>query len=295
MGHDVRAQDADGGGRQVVRVYRHTAGEDQKVRALMQEFLCLRGDHVQIVVADGHAQNLSGILLHFRPDHRLKFVLDAAGIDLGAGNDDTQLLLLIGPQIQQLLLRAELLCPENLLLLGDEGHDAHGCQPCTGLHGVVVRQRGDGDVADGVDALQKRRVHTEHTAFIGHQEHLALGGGGVVGTLHGSHGGHAQGRVLLMDLPCIILPHENRALSQIQQGGNILLGDHMAPLVGRALKAVAHGGNVMAQGHTDSVFHSDFFHIINPFSRVPAGSGPLPAGTTAITLLPIILLTTTLP
>ena len=114
-------------------------------------------------------------------------------------------------------------------------------------------------------------------------------------TLHGSHGGHAQGRVLLMDLPCVFLPHENRALSQIQQGRNVLRGDHVAPLESRALKAVAHGGDVMAQSHADSIFHSDFFHIINPFSRVPAGSGSLPAGTTAITLLPIILLTTTLP
>ena len=218
-------------------------------------------NHVQVVVADGHAQDLAGILLHFGPYHRLEFVLNAAGVDLGAGDDHTQLPGLVGLQLQELFLPTQGLRLDDLRFLGDQGDDAHGGQPCAGFHGIVIRQGGDGDIADGVHRPQQLRVHPQHAPGVGHQQHLALGGLGIVGALHGSHGGQTAGTVLLVEFPCVFLPDKHGPLAQIQKLRHVFLGDDMAAAEGCALEAVAHGGNIVAQGEADGLFDIDFLHV----------------------------------
>ena len=154
MGDDLRPQLTDSCGGQVVRVHTHTAGEDQKICPIFQMCLCRAHDHIQIVVADGHAQNLRRVLLHLRPDHRLELVFNSAGIDLGTGDDHADFLGFVGPQIKKLFLSTQPLRFQNLGFLGHQGDNAHGSKPCADFHGIVIGQGADGDVADGVDLPQ---------------------------------------------------------------------------------------------------------------------------------------------
>ena len=150
MGHDLRAQGADGGGGQVVRVHAHAAGEDQQVRPLLQQRPRLSGEHVQVVVGKLHAHDLAGIFSQLPPRHGLEFVLNAPGVDLAAGDDDARLFRPVGQQIQQLFAFAEGFQLRDLRLLRHQRDDAHARQPRPRRHGVVVRQGGDGDVPDAV-------------------------------------------------------------------------------------------------------------------------------------------------
>ena len=277
MRDDVRAQRADGARRQVVRVDGHSAREDQEIRARVEILLRRAGDHGKVVVADRHAEDLGGIVLHLRADDRLKLVFDPACVNLGAGNDHAELSRLVGPQVKELSAPAQRLGALDLRLLRHERHDAHGRKAVARLDGEVVGQGRDRQVADGVDLAQQLRVHAQHPALVRQQKHLALGRGGVVRELHGCHRRHAQRGVLLVDFAGVVLPDEDRPLAEIEQLRDVLLRDDVTALERGALEAVAHGGDVVAEGHADGVFNVDLFHIQQSFHRkgISAVSGRL--------------------
>ena len=85
---DLRAEAADGRGREIVRVDGHAACKDEEIRSLGQIPLRCVHDHIKVVIADGHVENFAGIVRELRPDDRLKLIFDPARVDLGAGNDD---------------------------------------------------------------------------------------------------------------------------------------------------------------------------------------------------------------
>ena len=129
MGDHLGPTAPDGGGGQVVRIHRHAAGHDNQLGALIQIILDGPLDHGQVIIAECTAQHLGAKGLQLPAYHRLKQVLDAAGIDFAAGDNDAHLLLPVGQQLQQgpPALPAQLLGLADLLLLGDQRDDAHTC------------------------------------------------------------------------------------------------------------------------------------------------------------------------
>ena len=113
--------------------------------------------------------------------------------------------------------------------------------------------------------------------------------------LHGGHRGHAQRAVLLVDFARVLLPDEHSLFADVQQLLDVLLADDVAAPERRTLEAVHHLGDIVAERPADGLLDRNLFHSTNPFSTVPAGSGPLPAGTMAITSQPMVLESTTLP
>ena len=81
MCNNVCPEGTDGGRRQVVRIDRHAAGEDQEIGTFVQELPGSRDNHVQIIVTYCNAKDLRRIPLHLGADNRFEFILDSAGID----------------------------------------------------------------------------------------------------------------------------------------------------------------------------------------------------------------------
>ena len=196
---DLRAELPDGGGREVVRVDGHAAREDQEIRALGQ--IALRGvdDHIEIIVADRHAEDLARIVRELCPHDRLKLIFDPARVNFGAGNDDAGFARMIGPEIEQLFSLTEALGLEDLRLLRDERNNAHRGQPVARLDGEMIRQRGDREVTNRIDLVQKRRIDAEHAARVRHQQNFSLRRLGIMAALDLRHRSHAPRGVLLVD------------------------------------------------------------------------------------------------
>ena len=185
-------------------------------------------------------------MLHFCPHHRLELILDSAGINLRACDDNTDFPMLIRFEFNQFSVSAQFLCTKNLLLLRHQRNNAHGGKPCPLLHRVMVTQRADGDIPDGIDLPQKLGVHTEHSSFVSKEENLTLRRLGIVSAIHRSHCSHTQRCFLLMDFTRVLFPDEDCFLADVQKLRDILLGDNMTALESGAFKTVTHGCDVMA-------------------------------------------------
>ena len=186
--------------------------------------------------------------------------------------------MLIGAQVKELFLCAQLLGLDDLRFLGHQGNDAHGGKPGAFFHGIVVRHGGNGDVTNGIDPAQQLGVHPEHTSAVGKEQHFSLGRLRIVGAFHLGHGCHPSCAVILVELSGIFFPDKHGAFANVQHMLDILFPDDMAPFEGNAFEAVVHLRNIMAQRHAYSVFYIDFLHRCYLVSISPAEAAGLAAG-----------------
>jgi hypothetical protein len=110
----------------------------------------------------------------------------------------------------------------------------------------MIGQRTDGDIADGIDPIQKLAVYPEHAALVSNEQHLPLGWLRIMCTFYGRHGRHSSGAVILMDFTGMFLPDENMLLANTKHMRNISRLNNMAPLEGNTLETIIHFGDIMA-------------------------------------------------
>ncbi len=151
VGQDARAQSGDGSRCQIIRIYGHAAGKDQKIGAGFKLSPRCLTDHFNIIVAEGDIKNPARVFPQLLSQHRPETVGDSAGIHFGPGYDHADSSLMIGLERQQIFFAAQRFGTKNLLFLGYQRHDPHGRQRHPRFCGVMVRQRGDRQVADGID------------------------------------------------------------------------------------------------------------------------------------------------
>ena len=168
----------------------------------------------------------------------------------------------IGFQVQQFSFRAELFCLQDLFFFGHQRHDPHGSQPGSRFDRIMVRQRGNRNIADSIDFPEKVSVHAELPPCISDQKDLSFRWLCVMRPVYRDHGCHAPRTVFFMEFACIFLPDKYMPLTNIQQFLHILFPDDVTSPERRPLEPVPHGCDIVTDLHSYRFLNRNLFHFL---------------------------------